>query len=609
MRESYKKDLERAHRLLEQGRIEEARTACQPLLESPAEDGGALHIAGIIELKRGEPRLAVDMLARAVQERPSDPAVHNSLGEALRAAGEPDQAEHHLRYALHLDRTFAAAHLNLGLLLWNRGLVEDAVLCFRNVLAINPDFLDALRQLGRLCLEEGDAASAREHLARAVSLDASEASTMMLLGQAHWASGDTREALACHAAAAALEADNGLVHFHRACAAFELCRENEAIESLTRAMASSSPPRTVAQPIAAAGRLADIKAAIDAGDIVRIARDQRHKTGDTPRVLSMDADASVPEPLQPYTSEIFVARISPGLVLPGELVAMTADGRLFIDHILSGPRQRAYTSRFIMHTSDDGRLLLALPGNRRTVDGKCVLLGAAASHMEWLFECLARLWIVRQRPPLERLPLVVHSGLTRWQRELLQLMGYGEDRWIAVEEDTLLACGELHVPSLVGAGHFFAPGAIEHLRRTLRENIPAASDGPARVYLSRKAAHTRRLANEDDIASSLARHGFVSVDPFRRSAAELLSLLQSAEAIIGVQGAAMAHLFFAPPRARIGLIVAEGLQSTRYYGPSAVLGQDFALLLARADFASHPDHEECDVVLDPALLERFVAEL
>jgi capsular polysaccharide biosynthesis protein len=203
----------------------------------------------------------------------------------------------------------------------------------------------------------------------------------------------------------------------------------------------------------------------------------------------------------------------------------------------------------------------------------------------------------------------VQSGLTQWQKELLQLFGYGEDRCIEAEEDTKLECRELHVPSLVGAGYFAAPGSIEHLRRTLREKIPPTTHGRGRLYLSRNAAGTRRLANEEQIEPLLARHGFVTIDPSLHGVAELLSLLQSAQAVIGVEGAPMAHLFFAPPRAKIGMIVAEGLQSTRYYGPSAVLGQDFTLLLARPDFASHTIHEECDLVLDPGLLERFLTAL
>jgi capsular polysaccharide biosynthesis protein len=240
---------------------------------------------------------------------------------------------------------------------------------------------------------------------------------------------------------------------------------------------------------------------------------------------------------------------------------------------------------------------------------ECVLLGAAPAHREWLFECLARLWMVRQRPSLEALPLLAQPGLGRWQRELLALLGYANDRIIEGPHDSTLLCREVHVPSLPGLGHFVAPAAVEHLRRELRAALPGEPATPRRIYVSRTGAPSRRLANEEEITALLRRHAFEIVQPGELAAAELLGLIQGADIVIGVEGAAMAHVFFAPPRASIGMIVADGLQSTRYYGPSAVLGQKFSFLLAQADYTSHRDHGECDLMLAPPVLERFLAQL
>jgi capsular polysaccharide biosynthesis protein len=294
--------------------------------------------------------------------------------------------------------------------------------------------------------------------------------------------------------------------------------------------------------------------------------------------------------------------------MPDELLPVTADSDVLIDQILSKPLERPYTSRFIAHVADDGRLLLALPPDEVRAPGPAVLLGAATRHADWLFENLARLWLVKQRPGLETLPLVVQGDLSAWQAGLLELCGYGEERLLRVPSGAMLACAELHVPSLPGLGDFVAPGAIEHLRRELRRSVPAASSA-GRIYLARRRVAARRLVNEAEVETKLRANGFTTIDADNMEIRELLAEIAAADVVIGVQGAAMAHAFMAPPRATVGMIVAEGLQSARYLAPSAVLGQDFHFLLAEAQFASHERHDECDVVLPERVLDGFLASL
>jgi len=128
-----------------------------------------------------------------------------------------------------------------------------------------------------------------------------------------------------------------------------------------------------------------------------------------------------------------------------------------------------------------------------------------------VFESLARLWAIEQQPELRDLSLIVQASLSRWQEELLQLLGYGAERRIEVPADAMLECSELHAASLVSAGHFISPVAIQHLRRELARRVAPASAAPRRIYLSRQGAATRRLANEAELLPLLEQHGFVVV--------------------------------------------------------------------------------------------------
>jgi capsular polysaccharide biosynthesis protein/Flp pilus assembly protein TadD len=548
------------------------------------------------------------MLAEAARSRSSDPALFNSLGEAYRIAGEADKAEAHLRYALHLDRTLSAAHFNLGLLLLDRGDADDAALSFRNALAVQPDFPEALRCLAFVSLEEGRIDDAVAGLRKAAALEPGDARTQRALGEALWASGDTRGALAAYTVASEREPAGADSHFRRACASFELCRTDEALAHFEPWLAAQGD--RAARPVqASVGRLQRIDTDLAESDLVRVARRQWHKVDAAAAILSMEGGGTLPEPFEPFSNDMFIARLAPAQVLPGELIPLRTDGSLFLEHVLSQPLQRAHTSRYIMHASDDGRLLMALPAALRAASGPAILLGAGRTHLEWLIECHARLWVVRQREPLADLPLVVQSNLSAWQAQLLAMLGYGPDRLIEVEENRVLACPELHVPSLPGVGFFTAPAAIEHLRRELRAALGPQPAQGRRLYLSRARSGSRRLANEEALMPILERHGFERVHPGDLDIAALLQQVRSADVVLGVEGAAMAHLFFAPPRSRIGMIVAHGLQSGRYFGPSAVLGQDFSFLLAQAKFETHEDHAECDLILDPVVLEQFLSRL
>jgi predicted O-linked N-acetylglucosamine transferase (SPINDLY family) len=76
--------------------------------------------------------------------------LHCNLGAALRAAGELDEAAHHLREAVRLRPAFAAAWYNLGLLEFDRARYGAAEHAYRQAIAAEP--LNDAWQHSLLCL-------------------------------------------------------------------------------------------------------------------------------------------------------------------------------------------------------------------------------------------------------------------------------------------------------------------------------------------------------------------------------------------------------------------------------------------------------------------------
>jgi hypothetical protein len=80
------------------------------------------------------------------------------------------------------------------------------------------------------------------------------------------------------------------------------------------------------------------------------------------------------------------------------------------------------------------------------------------------------------------------------------------------------------------------------------------SGGGARILISREHdATTRRVVNWEDVQSALARHGFMTVQLTEMDFSEQKRLFSGAEMIVGVHGAGLTELIYAPEAAVIEL--------------------------------------------------------
>ena len=605
--ESNEQKLKRAMRLHDEGRLDEAEALYRELLRDEPGHQVVLHLSGLIAFQRGRYREAVTLMEMALAGGATNVAIYMNCGLAYRALGDLDKAARHIAWAIALDPESADAHFNYALVLLDQGQPQQAAVHLEIVVELRPESPKASALLGRIYLDDDKPALAAEKLRAALRSQPDDADVRYLLARAQLAQGDTRGALQSLAAALRLRPEDDAATYQFAKTSFELCHEGDALAVLGQAQGR---PLGAGNLCAAVGRLGRVDSwCNERGDgYTRLARPQWLQL-QQPKALPPDRSQRFALP-QPFTLEIFLARLAQVRILPKELLLLTGDGRLFLDGFVQFPQQYALREGgAIRHCSDDGRLLLALPGRCVAVDDPCVWLGAARGHFQWVFESLARLWAVEQKPALRDLPLIVQDGLTRWQEELLQLFGYGAERRIVVPLDAMLECRELHAASTVSVGYFISPVAIQHLRRALARRIAPATATPRRIYLSRRGAATRKLANETELLPLLEQHGFVAVQAETMSAAEQLALFQSAEVVLGVEGAALVNLLIAPAHAKVGVIVADGLYKPRHYYVSAPIGQDFTYLCAEPDFASHAVLAECDVKLPRESLQGFLAAL
>ncbi|SDY85672.1 DUF563 domain-containing protein [Nitrosomonas sp. Nm33] len=97
----------------------------------------------------------------------------------------------------------------------------------------------------------------------------------------------------------------------------------------------------------------------------------------------------------------------------------------------------------------------------------------------------------------------------------------------------------VHVPLIL----FKSPEAMSSLRSLLLHQ-QLSKEGTRRLFVARKAGGKRDLRNQEDLIHECSRHGFEVIYPEHYSIYEQAKIFSSAEAIIGVKGAALTNIMF-----------------------------------------------------------------
>lgn len=581
------------------GRLDEAEQIYLELLSVDPDDAQVLHQYGLVELARSRYPQAIALIHRAVARRDDDARMHSNLGETYRRAGDFAGAFAHFKRALELEPTFPVAHLNLGVLMRAQGLTREAEHFLLQAIMLFPDLPKAHMELGRLYIDEDRNREAVECMKSVVALSPNQADAHYLLGGALACCGDTRAAIAAHQQALALGYAGAALELTRL--RFEMAWEASAVKDYCEMQPRHSRVVTVHE-----------------GSVARwcASRQTEFLTMGVMQVLPMD-------PRPPTLPESFAASWPAGLaVVPAaylgfireaEVVrpgfAVIAGGcELILEGLVSEHLHYPYREGPVRFNADDGRMLLDLAPDPAHHPGRAFLLGEGGDRYRWLYESLARLWFVEQTPGLRALPLVVAAELAQDEYEMLCAAYGAEPQLISVAAGQGVKVDELAVSSLLVLAETVSQMGIQYLRRKF--SVGARGAGPGRrIFLSRRNFTSRRMVNEDALLPLLEANGFEVVDAAGIGWRERLALFEHAAAIIGIDDEAMADLFIVAQGARVGVVVAEGMQNTRAWRLSAQLGHRFCYMHGRPLFDSHVRLDECDIELDPDWLKLFLSTL
>jgi putative PEP-CTERM system TPR-repeat lipoprotein len=112
--------------LIRQGKLQAARARAEEAVTRNPTSTAALELLANVTLREGDKHSAVATFTRIVDLNPQSPAVHVARARAERAAGMPKEAEHSLRKALELQRTYNPAQAMLFELLMQQNRIAAA---------------------------------------------------------------------------------------------------------------------------------------------------------------------------------------------------------------------------------------------------------------------------------------------------------------------------------------------------------------------------------------------------------------------------------------------------------------------------------------------------
>lgn len=191
------------------GRLTEADHIYTQILAANPNSANALYLKGSLAFQSNRPKIAVDLLTRAVSLSPDQPAPRVNLASALRVLGRLADAERTCRDAIALDPTLAAAYDTLGMVLSEVRFFSQAGEAHRQAISLEPNNPDYYNNHGFVLLQQNQLEEAEQELTRALELRPDHVDAIINLGVAHYWQGRIIEAIQLFGRAIEIDPRNG----------------------------------------------------------------------------------------------------------------------------------------------------------------------------------------------------------------------------------------------------------------------------------------------------------------------------------------------------------------------------------------------------------------
>ena len=166
----------------------------------------------------------------------------------------------------------------------------------------------------------------------------------------------------------------------------------------------------------------------------------------------------------------------------------------------------------------------------------------STAYFHWLTDVLTRLFVVRDR--LRELLLVLPGRYQAAAHVQACLRAFGVAHADFIADNEVVQCRSLLMPSHTAPSGHFQDEAIRGVRDVLLSAYGDPGEKEERLYISRRRAAKRRIANEDEVIEVVGKFGFETVCAEELSFAEQVRICSRARYIVSNHGAGLTNTMF-----------------------------------------------------------------
>ena len=229
-------------------------------------------------------------------------------------------------------------------------------------------------------------------------------------------------------------------------------------------------------------------------------------------------------------------------------------------------------------------------------------------YFHWLTDALPRLFVMRNR--LHELTLTLPWEFERRDFVRASLDAFGVKSVDFIKQNEVLECGSLLMPTHTAPSGHFREQTIRGVRSILLSAFGnTKSQTQKRVYISRRAAGKRRVANEQEIIPILTANGFEIVCAEELTFEQQVALASQTRYLVSNHGAGLANTLFMPERGRVlELRHRTDYVNNCYFVMSSALDLDYFYQLCDAQQQGEDPHS-ADLIVDPGEIQRNLTVL
>ncbi len=218
------------------GRLVEAETVCQQILQKSPNHPDALYLLGMIAYQIGMHDVAAVFFGQVIEIKPHDADVHNNLGVVLMAQGQLSEATDSFQKAISLQPKHPNAHYNLGNAFKDQGKLAGAVASFQKAILLTPGNAPLHNNLGDVFQTQGKLTEAAASYCKALKINPNLAQVHYNLGDVLQMQGKLTEAVIRYREAIRLKPDDAEAYNNLAIVFNKLGEQEEAIACYQQAI-------------------------------------------------------------------------------------------------------------------------------------------------------------------------------------------------------------------------------------------------------------------------------------------------------------------------------------------------------------------------------------